>query len=118
MIGEYIQGKGWEVLCDNLHLFMGYVGHSADNRPNDSDYEVYCQEIYYIDKIGEYIVLNGNERHPTNSIIDYAEKDTNKVQIELDYELYDCLLTNTYINGEFAQSLDDLYNEYIYLIGQ
>ena len=118
MIGQFIEGKGWEVLCDNLHLFMGYVGHSADNRPNDSDYEVYCQEIYYIDKIGEYIVFNGNEAQPTNTIIDYAVKETNKVCIELDGVVYDCNLINTYINGTFPQSLDDLYNEYIYLIGQ
>ena len=123
MIGEYIEGKGWEVLCDNLHLFVGYVqGSDTLNartaRPNDKDYEIYCQEIFHIDKVGDYIILNGNEKHPTNSIIDYAEKDIDKVQIELDYELYDCYLTNTYLNGEFPQSLDDLYSEYIYLIGQ
>jgi hypothetical protein len=118
MIGEFIEGKGWEVLCDNLHLFVGYVGHTANDRPNDSDYEVYCQEIYYIDKIGDYIVLNGNSMSPTNTIIDYAEKMSDRVCIELDNTIYDCYLSNTYINGEFALTLDDLYDEYLFIIGE
>ena len=118
MIGQFINGKGWEVLCDNLYQFVGYVGHSADDRPNDTDYEVLCQDIIRIDKIGDYIVFNDNEATPTDTVIDYAEIDGDFVRIELNGLIYDCGLTNTYINGEFPQSLDDLYNEYIYLIGK
>lgn len=123
MVGNYIDGKGWEILCDNLGLFVGYVqGSNEPNartiRPADEDYEIYCQETYYIDKIDEYIVLNGNSMTPTNTIIDYAEKMSDRVRIELDNTIYDCYLSNTYINGEFALTLDDLYNEYMVIIGQ
>jgi hypothetical protein len=123
MVGNYIEGKGWEILCDNLGLFVGYVegSHTPNARtmkPNDEDYVIFCQELYYIDKIGDYVVLNGNSMNPTNTIIDYAEKMSDRVCIELDNTIYDCYLSNTYINGEFAQTLDDLYDEYLFIIGQ
>jgi hypothetical protein len=43
---------------------------------------------------------------------------SDRVCIELDNTIYDCYLSNTYINGEFAQTLDDLYDEYLFIIGQ
>lgn len=121
MVGQYIEDKGWEILCDNLGLLVGYVQGSNDPnartiRPNDEDYQIYCQEIYYIDKLGEYIVLNGNEVNPTNTIIDYAVQESDRVCIELDGVIYDCYLSNTYINGEFSTDLTTLYNTYLTLL--
>ena len=63
MVGNYIDGKGWEILCDNLGLFVGYVegSHTPNARtmkPNDEDYVIFCQELYYIDNTYfEYIIL-------------------------------------------------------------
>jgi len=121
MIGEYIEGRGWEVLCNNLGLFVGYVEGNEDPtirtaRPNDDDYQVYCQEVFRIDKINGIFIFNGNESTPTNTLINYAEQQSDRVVIEVNENLYNCFLSNTYINGQFATDLTTLYNTYLTLL--
>jgi hypothetical protein len=121
MIGQYVEGKGWEVLCDNLGLLVGYVDSTPNQgariaRPQDSDYEIYCQEVYRIDKIDSIFILNENESTPTNTLIPYAVKYADRVEIEVNATLYNCYLSNTYINGATQSTLDDLYNNYLNLI--
>ena len=121
MIGEYEEGKGWQVLCDNLGLLVGYVNsvpneNSRIARPQDSDYEIYCQEVHRIDKIDGVFIFNGNESTPTNTLIPYAVKYIDRVEVEINATLYKCYLTNTYINGAVQSSLDDLYTNYLALI--
>lgn len=121
MIGEYIEGIGWEVLCDNLGLLVGYVNGNVDPtirtaRPNDDDYQVYCQEIFRINSIDGIFIFNGNESTPTNTLIDFAVQESDRVVIEVNETLYDCYLSNTYINNQFATDLTTLYNTYLTLL--
>jgi len=121
MIGEFIEGKGWEILCDNLGLFLGYVqGSNIPNartiRPNDDDYQVFCQEIFRIDNIDGIFIFNGNESTPTNTLIDFAVQESDRVVIEVNETLYNCFLSNTYLNGQFATDLTTLYNTYLTLL--
>jgi len=121
MIGEYIDGIGWEVLCDNLGLLVGYVNGNEDPtirtiRPNDEDYQVYCQEIFRINNIDGIFIFNGNESTPTNTLIDFAVQESDRVVIEVNDTLYDCYLSNTYLNGQFATDLTTLYNTYLTLL--
>lgn len=121
MIGEYIEGIGWEVLCDNLGLFIGYVKGDEDPtirtaRPNDDDYQVYCQEVFRIYKINGIFILNGNESTPTNTLINYAEQQSDRVVIEVNENLYNCFLSNTYINDHLSTDLTTLYNSYLTLL--
>jgi len=98
----------------NQNSFNGLTFNNSDELID------YLDDIIkkYIDSSDGMITLNGQYVTPTNTIIPYAFKEVDRVLIELDYMVYDCYLTNTYLNGEFPQSLDDLYNEYIYLIEQ
>jgi len=121
MIGEYIDGIGWEVLCDNLGLLVGYVNGNEDPtirtiRPNDEDYQVYCQEIFRINNIDGIFIFNGNESTPTNILIDFAVQESDRVVIEVNETLYNCFLSNTYLNGQFATDLTTLYNTYLTLL--
>lgn len=121
MVGQYIEDKGWEILCDNLGLLVGYVqGSNNPNartiRPNDEDYQIYCQEIFRIDKIDGAFIFNGNESTPTNTIINYAVQESDRVVIEVNETLYNCYLSNTYINGQFVTDLTTLYNTYLTLL--
>jgi hypothetical protein len=121
MIGEYIDGIGWEVLCDNLGLLVGYVNGNEDPtirtiRPNDEDYQVYCQEIFRINNIDGIFIFNGNESTPTNTLIDFAVQESDRVVIEVNETLYNCFLSNTYLNGQFATDLTTLYNTYLTLL--
>ena len=121
MIGEYIDGIGWEVLCDNLGLLVGYVNGNEDPtirtiRPNDDDYQVYCQEIFRINNIDGIFIFNGNESTPTNILIDFAVQESDRVVIEVNETLYNCFLSNTYLNGQFATDLTTLYNTYLTLL--
>jgi hypothetical protein len=121
MIGEYIDGIGWEVLCDNLGLLVGYVNGNEDPtirtiRPNDDDYQVYCQEIFRISNIDGIFIFNGNESTPTNTLIDFAVQESDRVVIEVNETLYNCFLSNTYLNGQFATDLTTLYNTYLTLL--
>lgn len=113
MIGNYIDGLGWEILCDNLGLCVGYV--KATIRPEDSHYEVFC-ETTFITKVGSQLFLNGEEVVATNSIISYAEFTGDFVLIELDNKLTKCFLHNTTIEGDWFNDLETLYQNYINLL--
>jgi hypothetical protein len=112
MIGNYIDGLGWEILCDNLGLCVGYVKSTI--RPEDSHYEVFC-ETTFITKVGSQLFLNGEEVVATNSIINYAELTGDFVLIELDNKLTKCFLHNTTIEGDWFNDLEILYQNYISL---
>jgi hypothetical protein len=121
MIGEYIEGRGWEVLCDNLGLFVGYVKGNEDptirtTKPNDDEYIIYCGETFRINKIDGIFIFNGNESAPTNTLINYAEQKSDRVVIEVNETLYNCYLSNTYINNRLQTDLTTLYNSYLNLI--
>lgn len=121
MIGNYIDGLGWEILCDNLGLFVGYVqGTNNPNaiaiRPDDNDYQVFC-ETTFITKVGPDIFLNGVKVTPTNTIISgYAELTGDFVLIEINNQLKKCFLDNTTIEDEWFNDLETLYTTYITLI--
>jgi hypothetical protein len=70
----------------------------------------------YIDSSDGMITLNGQYVTPTNTIIDYAVQESDRVVIEVNETLYDCFLSNTYINGQFATDLTTLYNTYLTLL--
>lgn len=113
MIGNYIDGLGWEILCDNLEFCVGYVKGSA--RPSDSDYQVFC-ETSFITKVGSQLFLNGEEVVATNTIIEYAELTSDFVLIEVDNRLVKCFLNNTTIEDVWFNDLENLYTTYLQLI--
>lgn len=113
MIGNYIDGLGWEILCDNLGLFVGYV--HGTTKPDDTHYEVFC-ETTFITKVESQLFLNGSVVTPTNSIISYAELTGDFVLIELNNKLTKCFLNNTTIEGYWFNDLETLYTTYLQLI--
>lgn len=120
MIGNYIDGLGWEILCDNLGLCVGYVKGTINPiemtiRPNDLDYQIFC-ETSFITKVGSQLFLNGEEVVATNTIIEYAELTSDFVLVEVDNRLVKCFLNNTTIEDVWFNDLENLYTTYISLI--
>lgn len=121
MIGNYIDGLGWEILCDNLGLFIGYVQGTVNPnartiRPDDSEYQVFC-ETTFITKVGSDMFINGVKVTPTNTLIsNYAELTGDFVLIEINNKLTKCFLNNTTIEGDWFNDLETLYTTYTSLI--
>jgi len=113
MIGNYIDGLGWEILCDNLGLCVGYVKSTI--RPEDSHYEVFC-ETTFITKVGSQLFLNGSVVTPTNTLIPYVELTGDFVLIELNNQLKKCFLNNTTIEGDWFNDLETLYTTYLSIL--
>jgi hypothetical protein len=120
MIGNYIDGLGWEILCDNLGLFVGYVQGSTNPthrtiRPDDSHYQVFC-ETTFITKVGSQLFLNGSVATATNTLIPYVELTGDFVLIELNNKLTKCFLNNTTIEGDWFNDLETLYTTYLSIL--
>jgi hypothetical protein len=120
MVGNYNEQKGaWEIICDDLGIVIGYV--NQENKPDEDHYfgllcQTPTQETYNLYKTGNILMLNTFEKTPTNSIINFAVQDLDKVRIELNNEIYECYLNNTTINSQTPNSITDLYNQYMILI--
>jgi hypothetical protein len=114
MIGNYIDGLGWEILCDNLGLFVGYM--HGTTRPDDTHYEVFC-ETTFITKVGSDMFINGILVIPTNTIIpNYSQLTADFVLIEVDTKLIKCYLNNTTIEGDWFNNLEILYTTYLSIL--
>ena len=120
MVGNYNEQKGaWEIICDDLGIVIGYV--NQETKPDEDHYfgllcQTPIQETYNLYKMGNILMLNTFEKTPTNSIINFAVQDIDKVRIELNNEVYECYLNNTTINSQTPNSISDLYSQYMILI--
>lgn len=121
MIGNYIDGLGWEILCDNLGLFVGYVQGTVNpnartTRPDDNEYQIFC-ETTFITKVGSDMFINNVKVIPTNTIIsNYVELTGDFVLIEVDRRLIKCFLNNTTIQGDWFSDLETLYTTYLSIL--
>lgn len=118
MIGNYDEyKKAWEILCDDLLMVVGYV--NQEQKPNDDQYSgILCESpiLFYINKNNNYINFNGEDKTPTNSLINYVVENDNGITIELNNELWHVLPSNTVIENTNYTSKDDLYEAYLNIL--